>query len=135
MFRDAWKRGQLYLVVTDGFYEWKVLDPKGNEKQPYSIAIADGTPMIMAGLWDLWKDPKSGNEVLSCTVLTCEPNAAMAALHDRMPVILAETDWPKWLGEEPATEGVAEALARRRSEDLAGGQSGRQREEHRIATD
>jgi hypothetical protein len=25
-------------------------------------------------------------------------------LHDRMPVILAEIDWPKWLGEEPASE-------------------------------
>lgn len=59
--------------------------------------------MVMASLWDSWKDPKSGSEVLRCTVLTCTPNHAMAALHDRMPVI-AETDWPKWLGEEPATE-------------------------------
>jgi putative SOS response-associated peptidase YedK len=25
-------------------------------------------------------------------------------LHDRMPVILAEYDWPQWLGEEPASE-------------------------------
>jgi putative SOS response-associated peptidase YedK len=28
----------------------------------------------------------------------------MAELHNRMPVILDETDWPEWLGEEPATE-------------------------------
>lgn len=28
----------------------------------------------------------------------------MGELHDRMPVILAENDWPKWLGEEPASE-------------------------------
>jgi putative SOS response-associated peptidase YedK len=34
----------------------------------------------------------------------------MATLHDRMPVILAETDWPKWLGEEPATEDELMAL-------------------------
>jgi putative SOS response-associated peptidase YedK len=46
----------------------------------------------------------SGEEVLSCTILTCEPNNAMAELHDRMPAILAEIDWPKWLGEEPASE-------------------------------
>jgi len=45
-----------------------------------------------------------GGEVLSCTILTCGPNEVMAELHDRMPVILAENDWPKWLGEEPATE-------------------------------
>jgi hypothetical protein len=60
--------------------------------------------MVMAGLWAKWKSPTSGEEVLSCTILTCGPNNAMGELHDRMPVILAEIDWPKWLGEEPASE-------------------------------
>lgn len=68
-FGDAWKWGQRCLVVTDGFYEWKKLDPKGKAKQPYAIAMRDGM-MMMAGLWARWTDPKSGNEVLSCTVLT-----------------------------------------------------------------
>ena len=54
-FRDAWKRGQRCLVVTDGFYEWKKLDPKGKEKQPYAIAMADDDQMVMAGLWAKWK--------------------------------------------------------------------------------
>jgi putative SOS response-associated peptidase YedK len=48
-FRDAWKRGQRCLVVTDGFYEWKKLDPKGKEKQPYAIAMADDGQMEVAG--------------------------------------------------------------------------------------
>jgi len=100
-FKDAWNRGQRCLVVTDGFYEWKKLTLK--EKQPYAIASKEGM-MIMAGLWSRWKDPKSGGEVLSCTILTCRPNQVMAELHDRMPAILAESDWPKWLGEVPATE-------------------------------
>src|SRR5580704_2484622 len=108
-FRDAWKWGQRCLVVTDGFYEWKKLDPKGKEKQPYAIAMFAGM-MVMAGLWSRWKDPKSGDEVLSCTILTCRPNDVMAELHDRMPVILAESDWPKWLGEEPASEDELLAL-------------------------
>ena len=43
-------------------------------------------------------------------MLTCAPNAAMAEIHNRMPVILAESDWPKWLGEEPATEQELLAL-------------------------
>jgi putative SOS response-associated peptidase YedK len=34
----------------------------------------------------------------------------MAELHDRMPVILDETDWPEWLGEQPATEDELCAL-------------------------
>jgi putative SOS response-associated peptidase YedK len=102
-FRDAWKRGQRCLVVTDGFYEWKKLDPEGKEKQPYAIAMIEGQ-MVMAGLWAKWKEPKSGDEILSCTILTCGPNKVMGELHNRMPVILAESDWPKWLGEAPATE-------------------------------
>jgi putative SOS response-associated peptidase YedK len=50
-FRDAWKRGQRCLVVTDGFYAWKKLDPRGKVKQPFAIAMVDGGPMVMAGLW------------------------------------------------------------------------------------
>jgi len=38
-FRDAWKRGQRCLVVTDGFYEWKKLGANGKRKQPYAIAM------------------------------------------------------------------------------------------------
>ena len=108
-FKNAWQKGQRCLVVTDGFYEWRKLDPKGKNKQPYAICMAGGM-MVMAGLWEIWKDPKSGSEVLSCTILTCRPNDAMAELHDRMPVILAESDWPKWLGEAPATEGELLAM-------------------------
>ncbi|MGN6285381.1 MAG: SOS response-associated peptidase [Afipia sp.] len=111
-FRDAWKRGQRCLVVIDDFVEWKKLDEKGKEKQPYAVSMAAGPPMVLAGLWSSWRDPKSGEEVLSCTVITCEPNAVMADLHNRMPVILGEADWPKWLGEEPASNEELLALLR-----------------------
>ena len=103
-FRDAWNWGQRCLVITDGFYEWKKLDFKGKVKQPYAIAMTDDRQMVMAGLWSKWKSPMSGEEVLSCTVLTCGPNKVMGELHDRMPVILEEADWPKWLGEVPGDE-------------------------------
>src|ERR1700722_8921186 len=105
-FRDAWKWNQRCLVVTDGFYEWKKLN---KEKQPYAIGMASGENMVMAGLWAKWKSP-TGEEVLSCTILTCAPNNVMAELHNRMPVILGEGDWPKWLSEEPASEDELLAL-------------------------
>jgi len=66
--------------------------------------------MVMAGLWSNWKSRASGEEIPTCTVLTCVPNKSMAELHDRMPVILAESDWPAWLGETPATEQELLAL-------------------------
>jgi putative SOS response-associated peptidase YedK len=111
-FKDAWKRGQRCLVVTNGFYEWKKLDPKGKLKHAYAVAMATGCEMVMAGLWSTWRNPANGEEVQSCTVLTCAPNDAMAEIHNRMPVILDETDWPKWLGEEPASEADLLALLR-----------------------
>ena len=59
-------------------------------------------------LWERWKSPE-GQWVETCAVVTGVPNAAMAALHDRMPVILGESDWPVWLGER---EGNVRALLR-----------------------
>ncbi|HEY2227781.1 MAG TPA: SOS response-associated peptidase [Xanthobacteraceae bacterium] len=103
-FRDAWKRSQRCLVVTDGFYEW--MKP---EKQPYAVAMADDGMMVMAGLWDEWKSAQ-GERIRSCTIITCPPNAVAGALHDRMPVVLAERDWAKWLGEEAATSEELKAL-------------------------
>jgi putative SOS response-associated peptidase YedK len=104
-FRDAWKKGQRCLVVTDGFYEWKK-----PEKQPYAVAMADKSQMVMAGLWDEWTEKKTGERIKSCTIITCPPNALIGTLHDRMPVILAEEDWPKWLGEVPVTNDELKAL-------------------------
>jgi hypothetical protein len=90
-FRDVWKWHHRCLVVTDGFYEWKKLDSKGKQKQPYAIAMADDGQMVMAGLWAKWKSPR-GEEVLSCTVLTCEPNKLVGELHDRMPSMISIAD-------------------------------------------
>lgn len=116
-FRDAWKWGQRCLVVTDGFYEWKKLDAKGKEKQAYAIALAAGGQMVMAGLWAKWKSSR-GEEVLSCTVLTCAATGIVGALHDRMPVILPESEWPKWLAEEAASEEELFALLKPCADDL-----------------
>jgi len=116
-FRDAWKWGQRCLVVTDGFYEWKKLDGKGKLKHPYAIAMADDGQLVMASLWAKWKSPASGEQVLSCTILTCEPNKVLTELHNRMPVILAESNWPKWLGEVPASEDELLALLKPRPDE------------------
>jgi putative SOS response-associated peptidase YedK len=96
-FRDAWKKGERCLVITDGFYEWKK-----PEKQPYAIGMADDDLLVMAGLWDEWKSPK-GEHIKSCTIITCPPNKVAGALHDRMPVVLSPDTWSRWLGEQSAT--------------------------------
>lgn len=72
--------------------------------------MADKSRMVMAGLWDEWNDKKAGERIKSCTSITCPANALIGTLHDRMPVILAEEDWAKWLGEEPTTSDELKAL-------------------------
>jgi hypothetical protein len=57
-FRDAYQRRRRILLV-DGFFEWKAI--KGQKaKQPYAIAMKDGRPFGIGGLWENWKDPTSG---------------------------------------------------------------------------
>ena len=105
MFRAAFKRNRC-LVPASGFYEWK---KTGKEKQPHHIAMADGSPMTIAGLWERWPDPESGDEVRSCTILTTEANAFMAEIHNRMPVILEPRQFTAWL--EDADRDVLKACA------------------------
>jgi putative SOS response-associated peptidase YedK len=100
-FREPFRKRRC-LVPVDGFYEWRKLDSAGKAKQPYNVSRADGRIMTLAGLWDSWKSP-AGETIRSFTVITTTPNAVMAPIHNRMPVILAPADWPRWLGETPAT--------------------------------
>src|SRR5215472_17609267 len=99
------------LVPADAFYEWKVVE---DGKQPYAIARQDGQPPAFAGLWERFRWPDA-TVTRSFTILTTTPNAEMAELHDRMPVILEQRDWLLWLGEvagdhaapmRPAADGL-----------------------------
>jgi putative SOS response-associated peptidase YedK len=76
------------ILPVDGFYEWKAI--KGQRaKQPYAIAMKDGSPFGIAGLWDNWKDPASGEWIRTFAVITTDANELVAQIHDRMPAILA----------------------------------------------
>lgn len=105
-FQGPWSAGRRCLIVTDGFYEWRQSD-----KQPFAVAGVNNDLTVMAGLWEQWAGP-TGEVVLSCTVITTTPNALLETIHTRMPVILAEADWPAWLGEAPATDAELKALLR-----------------------
>src|SRR5436305_717541 len=72
------------LIVADGFYEWQ--DAAPGAKRAFHITRADGELFAFAGLWSTWRSESL--TVRSCAILTAEANAAVAPLHDRMPVIL-----------------------------------------------
>ena len=100
-FRTALKRRRC-LVVADGFYEWK---KTGSGKTPMYIQLKDGQPFGFAGLWEVWQSPEDGL-IKTCTIITTTPNALLAQIHDRMPVILPREAYDTWLAPEelPAVE-------------------------------
>jgi putative SOS response-associated peptidase YedK len=94
------------LVPADGFYEWRAT-PGQKAKQPFFIHRPDGAPFAFAGLWEWWRDPAQpdAGTLRSFTIITTTPNAPMATVHDRMPVILDSTNWDAWL--DPDNRDVA----------------------------
>jgi putative SOS response-associated peptidase YedK len=66
------------------------------------IAMTDDEPFTLAGLWENWKDPESGEWVRTFTIVTTDANDLVATLHDRMPVVIAPEDRERWLkGPDP----------------------------------
>jgi putative SOS response-associated peptidase YedK len=98
-FREAYRRRRCILPV-DGFFEWRAI--KGQSaKQPYAIAMKSGEPFGIAGIWENWKEPKSGEWIRTFAVITTDANELVATIHNRMPLILARDDFSRWLSEEP----------------------------------
>lgn len=104
-FRDAYRRRRC-LIPADAFYEWKA---GTRPKQPYAIRPAGGGLFAFAGLWENWRDP-AGEWVRTAVIVTTTANAAVAELHDRMPVVIRPEHWPEWLGEVPASPDDLAAL-------------------------
>jgi len=100
-FRDAFKRRRC-LVPVDSFYEWK---REGTIRQPYVVAQPDGRPLALAGLWAGWKDPETEVVRRTFTIITTTPNDALTDLHDRMPVMIPDGAWDRWLDPAPADPG------------------------------
>ena len=97
-FKNAFAKRRC-LVLADGFYEWqKGAGPKGRS-QPYFFRRKDGSPFAFAGLWEFWRSPE-GEEVRSCTIITCDANELVKPVHDRMPVMLSGDDLWLWLKQD-----------------------------------
>ncbi len=90
-FREAYRRRRC-LLPADGFFEWKAEDGR---KQPYYITPADGGLFAFAALWETWNGPPGPLE--TCAIVTTDANEAMAAVHERMPVIVPRGEYARWL--------------------------------------
>ena len=95
-FRAAYKQRRC-LIPADGYYEWTATE---TGKQPYYIQRQDKQIMAFAGLWELWTDPKNGQSITSCALLTTEANADTCQIHDRMPVFIEPQHYEEWLSND-----------------------------------
>jgi putative SOS response-associated peptidase YedK len=84
------------LVPASGFYEWT----HDKDKKPFAFDLCNGHMMAFAGLWDAWKDPANGQWLQTFTIVTTDANEIMMPVHNRMPVILYESDFNRWLSRE-----------------------------------
>src|SRR3990167_1270376 len=81
------------LVPASFFFEW---DKVGDNRTPFLIKLKNQDVFSFAGLYDIWKDAEN-KEFKSFTIITTQPNAKVAKVHDRMPVILTKDEESKWL--------------------------------------
>ena len=91
----------------DGFYEWL---RDGTRRQPMRIHDPDERPLALAGLWTGRQDAESGEWHRTFTIVTTRPNAFMAPIHDRMPVVVPPESWAAWLDPTAREPGELRAL-------------------------
>ena len=91
-FRAA-MRHRRALVPASGFYEWK---REGKTSTPYFVRPRGGGLVAFAGLMETYAEP-GGSEFDTGAILTTAANADVAAIHDRMPVVIHPADYARWL--------------------------------------
>ena len=107
-FRNAYKRRRC-LILSDGYYEWQKI-PGDRLKQPVYIRLKSQEPFALAGLWETWQTEKMDAPLRSCTIITCPPNALLAEIHHRMPVILPQDAYAEWLAPDERSADVLQPL-------------------------
>jgi putative SOS response-associated peptidase YedK len=94
------------LVPASGFYEWR-RGTRSAPRQPYWVPPAAGGLVAFAGLWETWSD-RDGGEIDTAAIVTVPASREIAAIHDRMPVVIAPQDQTLWLSGDP--EAAAKLL-------------------------
>lgn len=119
-FRAAFARRRC-LIPADGYYEWYTAPQPEQEsllvdqahggkqptkrgkpaKQPFFIHRGDSRTLVMAGLYEFWRDPRVEDPdqawVRSCTIITTSATDALGQIHDRMPMVISPDAWSDWL--------------------------------------
>ena len=103
-FRSAMQKRRC-LIPADVFYEWQDV-PGQKRRKPYAVALNGGEIFALGGLWEAWRPKEGGDWVITCAILTTEPNEILAPIHERMPVMIQPDDYEGWLSPSTGMEEV-----------------------------
>ena len=98
------------LVPVTGFFEWRHEDDR---RIPYYVAPAGGGICSLAGVYDMWRNPDTGEQVETFAIITTEADALMRSIDNvngRMPVILTGRQQQRWLDPSLDEEAVRSLL-------------------------
>ncbi|MFT4288239.1 SOS response-associated peptidase [Nocardioides sp.] len=107
------------LLPADGYYEWYETEQPATgkagrrAKQPFFIRPADGGVLAMAGLYEIWRDPRRPDDDphpfrWTCTIITTNAEDSLGRIHDRMPLMVERERWDEWL--DPTTPATLDLL-------------------------
>lgn len=112
-FRSAFRKRRC-LVPVNGFYEWHKTSAG---KRPVYITPTTGTLFAFAGLWEVCQYQESA--IHSFTIATTEPNGILKDIHNRMPVILTNSEARNlWLQEDTPEQDCLKLLRPCQDEEM-----------------
>ena len=143
-FRASWRERRYALALMDNFYEprWEpasasarglfddAAQPGNLRAQRWRIARVDSEPFAAASLWERWTDPRTGEAVISFSMLTinADQHALMRNFHrpadeKRMLVLPPISHHQEWLKASP--ESAARMMRAVPAEELVAEPAGR----------
>jgi len=108
-FREPFRKRRCVVPVT-GFYEWC---RSQTGKAPWLIRSSRHSGLLLAGLWDHWRNAQTGEELLSFTVLTAPAHPDFAFIHTRQPVMLSIPEARRWLEPKIPTSEMTDLFGSR----------------------
>ncbi len=95
MYKHAFKEGRC-LVPVSFYFEFAHMKDDPKHKVAYLFKLKKEKVFALAGLYNIWHDPKEDKDIFTYTILTTKANKTGAKVHSRMPVIVAKEDWDTW---------------------------------------
>jgi putative SOS response-associated peptidase YedK len=111
-FREPFSKRRCVVPVS-GFYEWARAQARtsdGSNRMPYYIRPHEVPGLLLAGVWDRWRNPDSGEVLESFAILTTDAGKGLEFVHTRQPVMLSLDDARRWLDPETAGDALSAML-------------------------